>query len=279
MANVTQFNSAGLATVFWAMNNSAGYPCGTAGTLSNGADASMARLIGVESFSLPLQEPRQASIPGDDDIQAIYLFPPETLPNGDIVLGNIDLTFWAKQQGMVVYADGEYSGVVGQPDQPTYGNMTFIVNAQAKSAQSGSVGNPGYRVKVYPKVQAVPIGDAGQQAATATKFTHKLIANKSDKLPWGESFTVANHGTTRAAVYEYYSDYRHVLHTHIGDGSDTSFTLGYTPAAATAGKIQLWKDGVLKTITTDWSVSGSVITEAAAPAAAAVVVARVAYSS
>lgn len=278
MANITQYNSAGVSPVFWALNNADGYPCGTAGTLANGSDASMARLLGVESFSLPMQEPRQVNIPGDNDTQAIYLFPPEALPNGDIVLGNIDLTFWAKQQGMNVYADGEYSGVVGQPDSPSFGTMTFVVNAPAKSAQSGSAGNAGYRVKIYPKVQAVPIGDGGQSSAQGTKFSHKLIANKSSKLPWGEPFTVMNHGTTLAAVYEFYSDYRIVLHTHVGDASDTAFTLGYTPAAATAGKIQVWKNGTLLTITTDWTVSGNVITMGTAPAAAAVTVARVAYS-
>lgn len=278
MANITQYNSAGLDSVYWAVNNSAGYPCGTAGTLANGADASMARLVGVQSLNLPMQAPREVNISGDDGSQGIYLFPPESLPNGDIVLGNMDLTLWAKAQNMKVYADGEYSGVVGQPDSPSFLNMTFIVNAQAKSAQSGSVGNAGYRVKVYPKVQAVPIGDSGQTSAAGTSFTHRLIANVSDKLPWGQSFTEANHGTTRAAVYEFFSDYRVLLHTHVSDASDTGITLSFTPAAATAGKIQLWRNGTLLTITTDWSVSSSTITLVSAGTAADVVVVRYARS-
>lgn len=278
MANVLEYNSAGLDRTYWAANNAAGYPAGSAGTLANGADASMARIIGSQSFNLPMQEPRQVNIPGDDDTQAIYFFNPETLPNGDMVLGNINLTLWAKAQGIKVYADGELSGVVGQPDSPTFNNLTLVTNSQAKSAQSGSVGNAGYRVKFYPRVQMVPIGDGGQQSATGAAFTHKIIANKSDKLPWGQAFTSANHGTERACVYEVFADYRICLHTHISDASDVDITLAYTPAAATAAKIQVWRNGTLLVITTDWTVSGSTITLVSAGSAGDVVVVRYQHS-
>lgn len=278
MANVLEYNSAGLDRSYWAANNAAGYPCGSAGTLANGADASLARVQGSQSFNLPMQEPRTVNIPGDDSTQAIYLFPPESLPNGDMVLGNLNLTLWAKAQGIKVYADGELSGVVGQPDSPTFNNLTFVTNAQAKSAQSGSVGNAGFRVKFFPRIQLVPIGDNGQSSAAGAGFTHKITANPSDLLPWGEPFTLANHGTTRGAMWEVFSDYRICLHTHISDASDTTITLAYTPAAATAAKIQVYRNGTKLTITTDWTVSGSTITLVSAGSAGDVVVIRYQHS-
>jgi hypothetical protein len=276
--NVDQFNSAGLERVYWAVNSSAGYPYGVTGSIANGADAGMGRIIGAQNFNLPLQPPRQVSIPGDDSVQAIYFFQPETLPNGDMVLGNIDLNLWAKSQGIKNYTDGDWDAVVGQPDSPTFSQLTLITNSQAKSAASGSVGNAGWFVKVYPRVQLVPIGDQGQTAAGATNFTHQMIANVTDKLPWGTSFSVANNGTTRGASYMFYSENRVSLHTHVADASDVAFTLSYTPAAATANKIKVYRNGTLLTITTDWTVSGSTVTLQAAGSAGDVVVCRYEHS-
>lgn len=276
--NVDQFNSAGLERVYWGVNSSAGYPYGVTGSITNGADAGLGRVIGVQNFNLPLQAPRQVSIPGDDSVQAIYFFQPETLPNGDMVLGNIDLNLWAKSQGIKNYADGDWDAVVGQPDSPTFNQLTLITNSQAKSAASGSVGNAGWFVKVYPRVQLVPIGDQGQTSAGPTNFTHQMIANITDKLPWGTSFSVANNGTTRGAVYQFYSENRVCLHTHVSNASDTNFTLDYTPAAATANKIKVYRNGTLLTITTDWTVSGSTVTLIAAGSAGDVVVCRYEHS-
>jgi hypothetical protein len=276
--NVEQFNSAGIERVYWAVNSTAGYPYGIAGAIANGGDAGMGRIIGTQSFALPLQPPRQVSIPGDDSVQAIYFFQPETLPNGDLVLGNIDLNLWAKSQGITVYADGDWDAIVGQPDSPTFNQLTLITISQAKSAMSGSVGNAGWMVNIYPRVQLVPMGNQGLSNATATNFTHQMIANVTDKLSWGTSFSVANNGTTRAAVYTFYSENRVSLHTHVSNASDVAFTLDYTPAAATAAKIKVYRNGTLLTITTDWSVSGSTITLVAAGSAGDVVICRYEHS-
>ena len=276
---VDQFNSAGLAHIFWAVNNSAGYPCGTAGTLANGSDASMGELVGPESLNLALQQPRQVSIPGSDGVQAIYFFEPETLPNGQMVLGNIDLTLWAKSQGTKVYADGDFDVVIGQPDSPTYANLTIMTLSQAKSAQSGSVGNAGFMVKIYPRCQIIPIGDSGLSNATGSNFTHQIIANKFDTLPWGAALGTTNHGTTKGAVYgPFYSENRVMLHTHIGDGSDTTLTLAKTPAATNGNKIKLWQDGTAKTYTTHYSASGTTFTFVSAPTAAMASVVRYEYT-
>lgn len=276
--NVEQFNSAGIDRVLWGVNSAAGYPYGTSGTIANGGDAGMGRLIGTQNINLPLQPPRQVPISGDDGPVATYFFAPENLPSGDLLLANIDLNLWAKAQGINVYADGDWDVVVGQPDSPTFNQLTLITAAQAKSAMSGSVGNAGWMTTFYPRVQIVPIGVQSQANATASNFTHQLIANKFDRLPWGTALSVANQGTTSGAQYgPFYSENRVALHTHVSDASDVTFTLTYTPAAATAAKIKVYRNGTLLTITTDWSVSGSVITLVAAGSAGDVVVVRYEY--
>lgn len=278
--NVEQFNSAGIERVLWAMNSAAGYPYGTAGSIANGGDAGMGRLIGTQNINLPLQPPRQVPISGDDGPIAMYFFAPETLPSGDLVLANIDLNLWAKSQGINVYADGDWDVTIGQPDNPTFNQLNLITTAQAKSAMSGSVGNAGWMTTFYPRVQIVPIGVQSQSNAAASNFSHQLIANRFDRLPWGSTLSVANQGTTGGAQYgPFYSENRVALHTHVSDASDVAFTLTYTPAAATAAKIKVYRNGTLLTITTDWSVSGSTITLVAAGSAGDVVVCRYEYTA
>lgn len=278
--NIDTFNSAGLARLDYAFNSAAGYPYGTSGIIANGGDAAMGQLVGAQNLNLPLQPPRQVPIGGDDGPQAIYNFEPESNPSGDMNLANVNLNLWAKSQGMNVYADGDWDVAVGQPEGAQFKQLTLISHAQAKSAQSGSVGNAGYMVKIYPRVQIIPIGDQGQGNAAATNFTHKLIANKFDTLPWGTAMSVANQGTTRAAFYgPFYSENRVALHTHVSDANDTGFTLTYTPAAATAAKIKIYRNGTLLTITTDWTISGKVVTLGAAGSAGDVVICRYEFTS
>lgn len=241
---------------------------GATGSLANAADASMQRLLGVDSINVSLQQPRKVTVTGDDGPQSIFFFEAAELPGGDLVLGVFDANFLSQAQGTKNYADGDWNVPVLQPGSPTFNNMTILTMSQAKSRQSGSSGNPGYMAKIYPRVQAIPLADSGLSNAQGTNFTHALIANKSDKTPWGTSLSVANNGTTEAAVLgPFFSEGRVLIHTHVGDNSDTTLTLAETPYAASANKVKLWQNGVAKTFTTDFSVSGTTFTFAAAPAA------------
>lgn len=275
--NVEQFNSAGFESLYWAVNDANGYPKGAAGVLANGADASMGRLLGVNRMALQPGRPRQVNVPGDDGVQAVYFFQPAELPSGDLVCGVFDVNFVAKSQNMLVYADGDFDVVILNPDSPTYKNMTLLTNSQGKSAASGSVGNEGFQVKILPRVQVVPMGDAGIENARDTSYTHALIASKSDKLPWGASITLANHGTVAGAqMGPFFSENRVLLHTFVADGTAVTFTLAELPAAANGNKVKAWKNGVLQAYTTNYTVNAStkVLTLAAAGSAGDIWVVR-----
>lgn len=275
--NVEKFTSAGIEYAFWARNSSAGYPYGPTGTLANGADAGMSQILGVQSMGVSVQQPRRVNVPGDDGVQSIYIFQPEELPSGDLVLGVFDVNLVAQSQGIKVYADGDFDMTYLQPEAPIFSDLTIVTNSQAKSKDSASSGTAGYQVVIYPKVNAVPLGAAGISNAEATSYTHALIANKSSIKPWGQAFSSTNDGTTAAAILgPFYSENRVTMHTHVSDASDTTFTLSYTPAAASAAKVKAWRNGTALTYTTDFSVNAStkVVTLVAAGTAGDVVVVR-----
>lgn len=273
--NIDQFDSAGVALAYWARNNTSGYPLGPTGSIANGSDASMSRLVGIQSIGVTLQQPRQVNIGGDDGAIAVYFFESEALPSGNMVLGAFDATLTSQAQNTKTYADGDWDVPLLQPSGAVYNSITLLTISQAKSAASGSFGNPGFMGKFYPRVQIVPLGDAGLTNATGTTFTHALIANKFSVLPWGTSLSIANNGATEAAVYgPFYSEGRPLLHTHVGDAADTTLTLAQTPSAANGNKVKAWKNGVALVYTTDYSVSGTTFTFVSAPAAGAITVIR-----
>jgi hypothetical protein len=253
--SVEKFASAGTDITFWARNSSGGYPMGATGTLANAAESGMLQLYGVQTQNLTVQQPRRVNVTGDDGVVAQFIFQPEELPGGDLVVGVFDADLVAQSQGIKVYTDGDWSVTGLQPEAPVYSDLTLIVNSQAKSKDSGSSGSGGYMVTIYPKVNIVPLGPTGLTSAGPTAFSHALIANKSDKLPWGTSFSTSNNGTTQMAVYgPFFSENRVTIHTHISDGSETTFTLDKTPVAANGNKVKVYRNGTLLTYTTDYTV-------------------------
>lgn len=282
--SVEKFASAGVDIAFWARNGTDGLPRGITGTLANGADSAMAQLVGVQTANLTVQQPRRVNSAGDDGVAAQFIFQPEELPSGDLLLAVFDADFVAQSQGIKVYTDGDWSVTSLQPEQPVFSDITLIINSQAKSKDSGSSGSAGYQVAIFPKVNAVPLGATGIATAAATAYSHALIANKSSIKPWGTAFSTTNDGTTQAAVYgPFFSEGKVRLQTFIGDGSDTTVTLANTPYAASANKVKVFQTvaGVTSplTYTTDFSVSGTTLTFAVAPAAASINVIRYEYAA
>lgn len=256
---------------------------GTTGSISNGGDAAMSRLLGVQSFGVAVQQPRQVNVEGDDGVQAVFFFEPNTLPNGDMALGVLNVNLVAQAQGTKVYADGDHDVINLQPEDFDFNELSILINSQAKSRASGSSGASGFLVVHYPKIQLVPLGQSGLTQAAATGFTHAMIANKSSIYGWGFALTEGNEGTTAAVSWgPAYSENRVTLHAFTGDGSTTNFTLGQTPAAESANKIKAWQDGTALVYGggNDFTVSGTTLTFEAGsiPAAGEKVVVRYEYS-
>jgi hypothetical protein len=238
---VDQFNTAGLERVEYTLIDAMGIMAGPAGVLAAGADDGMASLALPQSFNLALQQPRQVNIEGANGVGAVYFFEPNTLPNGTMVLGAVDLNLLTRSTDTLIVADGDWDVPILQPDSPTFRRLCITTVAEAKSSESGSVGNAGYAGQVWPNVQLVPLGAAGLANAQGTTFTHALIASKFDRLPWGVSLTDLVNGTTGGVAYgPFFSEGRFSLHALQGDGSVTTVSLDHTPSAYNGSKIKVW---------------------------------------
>jgi len=142
------------------------------------------------------------------------------------------------------------------------------VNAKAQSMATGSLGESGWWVYELWDVEAQSIpGELSGTAYDAVPSTYNLTLESVDTELSGLAVSNTNYNVKRGYLKKYWSENPVHFVTHLGDGADTTITLDYTPAAETAARFTVWQNGVLKTFTTDYTVSGTTLTLGAAPTA------------
>lgn len=265
-----KYTSAGLSTLDWGYRNSSGYMLGAAATLANGSDSAMVNGDGIDAFNLQPADYRLVDIAGNDGSVGTYIFPPAGLPQGTMELGTFNSALAVAGQGTKIWTDGDYEKVNIQPLERSNLALHLVTNSLAQSRDAATLGTPGYFVEVWYNVQAVPKFASGLKNATASSFTHQLIANMSTKMPDGRLLTLANNGCTQAIGEAFFSPYPITYHSFISNASTLVFTLGHLPVAANGTKVKLIKNGTAMTYTTDYTVniSTGVVTLVAAGTAA-----------
>lgn len=267
-ANVEVFSIGASTIMLWA-KRSGNYPYGSTGTISNGADASMARYTGFANLALTVPDAPIEPIVADGGVIGQFLGTPLEVVSGALTARVLDMNFHAAAEGRLIYADGDHDAMIFSQTCNTYGGLALVINSKAKSQASGSTGESGWYVTELfnVEIQTKPIGLDGTSFAVKD-VPYVLNFNTVDTELNGVSFaTGTNYGVKKGFMRHYWSENPVCYHTHVGDNSDTTLTLAYTPAANSAAKVKLWQDGTAKTYTTDFSVSGTAFTFVAAPGA------------
>lgn len=273
-ANVEQF-AVGVAEFFlWAKKNGA-YPYGATGTLANGSDAGLQRHKGLASAALTFPAVPRSPILGDGGKLGEFLGQVVEVTDANVTFNVFDLNFDVALDGRSIYADGDHDAVIFSTTCVDYADMCAVYNVQAQSFATGSTGEGGWVVFELFDFEASP----NMPALSGTSFEaqpvqYQMSLDEVDTELSGLAVSSANYGVTQGTVKMYWSENPVCYHTHVGDGTDATLTLDYTPAAADGDKIKLWQDGVAKTYTTDYTASGTTFTFGTAPTAGVVSVIR-----
>lgn len=252
--NISKFISAGLDRVYWGVLGTDGYVKGVAGTISNGSDSSMG-LLYAASADMTFPEANRVNIVANDVKIGTFTFQSTDTSSFTLELGASDLDFIAKAQGSTVYTLEDWNIGVMRPGEYTVTNIVLLLCSQSQSYASGSIGSAGYHNILLPNVSLVYQGKSGISAQGEEAFQFSATVNTVDTLPWGQTVSDTDFGVTSADAFEWYSENRVCMHTHIGDGTDDEMVLTYTPAAATAAKVLLFTEGTALTYTTDYTAN------------------------
>lgn len=240
VVNTNQWSSFGIQYAFWAALNGA-YPYGTTGSISNGGNAGMGRLRGVNSVQISESEAGTVYVNGDNGVVTSFLTQPQELPKGPINLGVMDQNFAAKSNGSVVYAEGDWDILGGVPQCYTFADLCLVLNAPGNAQESANLDEAGYEVTMILKLQNKANLFNEMATNAARQFANNTNVKRSTKELWGRAFSAVSDGSTAFAVRQFFSPYPVTIHTFVGDNSTTTVTLNETPAAATGTAVQAWQ--------------------------------------
>lgn len=244
---------------------------GSTSAPANGSGSGMLSVMGIQEAPFAVQEGEAVDVPGDDGVLGQFLFDPDALPEFVANFGAFDLNQDALMQGTLVESFGQGYIGVAQPRNPVYPDVCLIIQGLAKSKDSGSDGVSAYDIYIFPVCTIQPLGRDSAQGRTAGVNRWKITPNIASKKPWGVTITDAVNGTDGAPILPASFDNPVTMHRYTGTGAGgQSVTLDKTPVSL--AKIVVVSNTAVLTATTDYTISGKVLTFVSNPAAAAKVI-------
>lgn len=265
---------AGYRYLWYGVNDSDGYFIGstvTAPVAGNQAGSGMARLSGARTIPLNIPEPDVEVVTGDDEPLVTFEFDSETPISGVFEQAVRNNVFDALIQGTKV--ETVNSGIqisVLDPKDRASESMCMLLSRRAKSWATGTKGVKKWESLYVPRCTIKPLFTDIQQR-TFTPYQYGINLSRSDRTGWS-TVSINLHGTTAASLFPIDSDNPLYLHRFTGNAAAVAFTLTYEPVSG--AKTYVYVNDVLQTVTTDYTVTGKVVTfeVGSTPAAAAVIV-------
>jgi hypothetical protein len=149
-----------------------------------------------------------------------------------------------------------------QPGSPAFTDLCLLLQRRAKNWDDGSKGAAAWEVMFIPRANVTPLFAEFQQR-TNTPYRLSITTSKTDRLPWGATFSESSHGTETAPLIVIESDNPLAMHAFKGDNSQADFTLAYVPK--TDAKIHVYLEGIKQVITAQYTVASNVITMLSPP--------------
>lgn len=196
------------------------------------------RITGVKTSAITVPEPDVVPVTGDDSYLAGFIFPSANVRSFDIEAAIEDLTNITYFQQTKTYNIGNASvGVLDIPT-PTLPSISLIAVSNAKSEQTGSVGNAQFAGVLIPVCQIFPLGRTTFSERAAGVFRARVVMTQGQAFPWGETFTTTNVGTTAGTVVEWSAPHRKAIHRFTGDNGTLTFgPLNYIPASTSLNDV------------------------------------------
>lgn len=262
--------SAGFRYIFYGTVNASGYLIGNTADGATAGDTSgqaMLRLEGAQTAPIAVTENETVDVLGDDEPLTQFGFEGGTLPSGVIEMAVRDTTFEALAQGTTNQTIGTIEVGALQPGSPNFQEFFLLLQRRSKNWAAGSRGAKRWE-GIIVRCTVSPLFSEFQQR-TNTPYRYSIQTSKFDRSPWGATFIEAVNGTETMAILPFLNTYPLHVHAFQGDGAETGFTVAYTPKSG--GTLRVYVDGYVKTLTTDYTVSGSTVTFVAAPSDGAVI--------
>ena len=230
LINVSQWISGGSAKAQYAVSSS-GRPYDSS-SLTAGNSSGMTDIEGFASASISFPEARLLQIEGDDGVRGSIQFEGAELPSFEMAFADFTASFYNAVMGTITDdAQSIYDFMILNPGSRTFPDLFITLTRRSVSTEAGSEGS-GYETLVFPLVTATFSGPGDFATGdNAGEYGYTMSVNTVSVLPWGESLSVANHGTTTASGFLFWSESIPTFDVFIQNNSDTTFTPAHSKAS------------------------------------------------
>jgi len=262
---------AGFRYMRYGVNNDDGIFIGGTTTVpvaGNQTGSGMIRLDGARTLPVNIPEPDVEPVTGDDEPMVTFEFDSETPISGAFEMAVRNNTFEALIQGTKVETIGDADLGILDPKDRASQSMCLLLSRRAKSWATGEEGAKKWENLYIPRCTIKPLYTDIQQR-TFTPYQYAINLSRSGRTGWS-TVSINLHGTTAASLFPIDSDNPLYQHRFTGDNAEQDFTLTYEPVSG--AKTYVYVNDVQQTVTTDYTVSGKVVSFVSAPASDAVIV-------
>lgn len=255
MADERLIIGAGFAWGWWGRLDTGGRLLGQSASLTAGDQdgSNMGRIHGVKNFPPNIPEPDKVDVSGDDNWMTSFIFPAVEGPGGLLTTAVQDMDFEANALGLTVYnMEDQALLAIGGPKDPTFNDLCFVFQRQAKSWTAGTRGVRRYEGVYIKKANCQPLFNEFAER-TANPYGYFITMSRSDVFPWGYTMGTSEFGTEESAFDKFTADNPVTIQAWRGNAVQTVFNFAYRPAAAT--KCSVFIEGIKQTITTHYTVA------------------------
>lgn len=264
-ARLEKFAAAGLAIVQLALVNGDGVPIGD-GLPAAGQGKGLIRALGAQASTIDVPDPVRHNVVADSGFSKwAFQFGAEGLPTLNLTQKMMDLLLRGVVTGTKVtdVTEGIKMGGMATDQDGNEPQVVVLISEQAASGDDDAWGTAMWAHQCLPLVKLNNKPFSMTSGATESDMVYAGQANQAAKTPWGQPFTVAAHGFTKAAVLPLVSEYPITFDTYRGNGQAAqTYTLQYKPAGdETSGRVKAFNASTGLEITlTDVDVDTGVIT-------------------
>lgn len=272
--NTYDFITAGLDRIEGWILDSNGVINGTSATTTKGATGNgYFRLYGAKALPLGVPEPETVPVTGDNAYLGGFVFPSAATRQFMLTaaVSGLKNNEYLGSGKFVNVGNSSLGFLDGKPFSPV--DVALITVANAKSQQSGQVGQGLYTGYILAKVQGIPLGQETEQERAAGQFRYMFIVSLTDAFPWGETFNQSTHGYEAASYIAWSSNSRKSMFRFTGDGATQTFgPLPHTPASTDVNDIVVYVGGYRRYTGYTVNTAAKTITFTPAPADTASIV-------
>lgn len=266
----------GLRHVRVAVRDADGTPQVPTGTAAGTAYPGL-RISGAQALTVTIPEPQRVTARGDDRTYHTFQLAPTDSPSGELRVSKLDTAVIALLSSTKEWGQSPVrkSGVA--TDKQGLESAVFMWGSRQAIDSDEDSAYFGRQVwQTYLFLNAlVAIRPAAMEDQAVGEVTYSIAANDSTVDEFGTQFSEATNGFTRCPFLIFMTDGQYMIDTFVGDNSETEFTLSQTPM--TDAIVTVAVDGVVKTVTSDYTITDGVVTLLVTPATGAKIVVEYEY--